>query len=102
MRELVRADTKQPLHEYLIQSVNVGLAARTLNDVLECVEVSVQRERVALAIWNKLVPTLAAVAIDVRHEGPESVHDLNAMLISNGLDALPDTATLEHVPEKAE
>jgi hypothetical protein len=32
---------------------------------------------------------MAALAVEVHHDGPASVHDLNAMLISSGLDALP-------------
>jgi hypothetical protein len=89
MRELVRDVTKEPIHEYLVRTVNVGLAAKVLRDVLEHKEIPLQRERVALAIWNKLVPSRAALAVEVHHEGPASVHDLNAMLISSGLDALP-------------
>jgi hypothetical protein len=87
MSQLVRRT--EPLNEMLVRTINVGLAARALNDVLEHKDIPLQRERVALAIWNKLVPSLAAVALEVRSEGPASVHDLNAMLISSGLDALP-------------
>ena len=101
MRELVRDVTKEPIHEYLVRTVNVGLAAKVLRDVLEHKEVPLQRERVALAIWNKLVPSMAAIAIEHRTEGPESIHDLNAMLLSTGLEALTtDPQVLDIVPEK--
>ena len=50
MRELVRDVTKEPIHEYLVRTGNVGLAAKVLRDVLEHKEVPLQRERVALAI----------------------------------------------------
>jgi hypothetical protein len=84
-----RRDLKQPLHEYMVRSVNVGKAAATLNDMLHELPVSPQRERTAVEIWRKLVPSMAAIAVEHHHEGPASVHDLNAMLISSGLDALP-------------
>jgi hypothetical protein len=102
MRELVRDVTKEPIHEYLVRTVNVGLAAKVLRDVLEHREVPLQRERVALAIWNKLVPSLAAMHVQIQDDRPKSVHDLNARLLLAGLDALPtDTApALEHQPEK--
>jgi hypothetical protein len=102
MREMVRADTKEPIHEYLVRTVNVGLAAKVLRDVLEHKEVPLQRERVALAIWNKLVPSMAALAIEHHHDGPASIHDLNAMLLSTGLEALPSPGgeVIDNVQEK--
>ena len=95
--------TKEPLHEYLIRTTNVGLAARTLNEVLDGIEVTLQRERVALAIWNKLIPTMAALSVEVHDARPVNVHDLNAMLLSNGLDALPlPGQAIEHTSKKVE
>jgi hypothetical protein len=88
------------MHEMMVRTINVGLAAKTLKDILECVEVSLQRERVALAIWNKLVPSLAAVHMEVSDSRPTSVHDLNTMLVLNGLDTLPDSPQLIDSVEK--
>jgi hypothetical protein len=103
MREMVRADTKEPIHEYLVRTVNVGLAAKVLRDVLNKKEVPLQRERVALAIWNKLVPSLAAMHVEIQDSRPGSVHDLNAMLLASGLDALDtDTQVIESTVEKVE
>ena len=99
-----RKDTKEPIHEYLVRTTNVGLAARTLNEILDGGEVSAQRERCAYEIWRKLVPSMAAVAIEHRTDGPESIHDLNAMLLSTGLEPLPapDTQVIESTVEKVE
>ena len=86
-----RRELKQPLHEYMVRSVNVGKAAATLNDMLHEREVSPQRERTAVEIWRKLVPSMAAVAVEHHVEGPQSVHDLNAMLLSSGLEPIDNT-----------
>ena len=100
-RRSERNDTKEPIHEYLVRTTNVGLAARTLNEILNDVEVSPQRERCAYEIWRKLVPSMMAIEASVHHDRPVSVHDLNAMLLSNGLDALPlPGQAIEHVAEK--
>jgi hypothetical protein len=78
----------EPLNEMLVRTTNVGLAATALNLVLNGKDIPLQRERVALAIWNKLVPSLAAIHMEVADNRPQSVHDLNTMLVLNGLDAL--------------
>lgn len=80
----------------MVRTINVGLAARTLNDVLNHMDVPLQRERVALAIFNKLVPSMAAMHVEVHDARPQSVHDLNAMLLASGLDVI------EHTPEKSQ
>ena len=96
-----RRDLKMTLHEYMVQSVNVGKAAATLNDMLHELPVSPQRERTAVEIWRKLVPSMMAIEASVHHDRPGSVHDLNAMLLSNGLDALPlPGQAIEHQSEK--
>ena len=97
-----RTDRKEPIHEYLVRTTKVGLAAKTLNDILDGVDVSAQRERAAYEIWRKLVPSMQAIAIEHRAEGPASIHDLNAMLLSTGLEALPspDTQVIESTQEK--
>ena len=91
-----REDTKEPIHEYLVRCTNVGLAARTLNEILNDIEVSPQRERCAYEIWRKLVPSMAAMHVEVHDARPQSVHDLNAMLLASGLDVI------EHTPEKTQ
>jgi hypothetical protein len=88
----------EPLNEMLVRTTNVGLAASALNLVLNGVDIPLQRERVALAIWNKLVPSLAAIHMEVADHRPTSVHDLNAMLISSGLDALTGESQLIDTP----
>ncbi|GAG42496.1 unnamed protein product, partial [marine sediment metagenome] len=89
-------------HEMLVKSINVGLAASTFNDMLNDREVPAQRERTAVEIWRKLVPSMAALAIEHRTDGPESIFDLNAMLMSTGLEPLPtpDTQPIDITPEK--
>ena len=53
---------------------------------------------IKLAI-DKCLPSLQAVLVEVQDNRPSSIHDLNAMLLSNGLDALPtDGDVLEHDP----
>lgn len=98
---IARRELKQPLHEYLVRSVNVGKAASTLNDMLHDIEVSPQRERTAIEIWRKLVPSLQAVAIEIQDARPVNVHDLNAMLLHSGLDALPTHEKNDNTSEKA-
>ena len=101
-RQVDRSDTKEPIHEYLVRTTNVGLAARTLNQGLDGLEVPLQRERVALAIWNKLVPSLAAVHMEVSDSRPQSIHDLNAMLVLNRLEPITDDTQLIDNVEKSE
>ena len=84
-----RTERKEPVHQMLVRCVNIGRAAVTINEILDGQTVPIQRERAAYKIWDKLVPSMAAVQVDVRDHRPQSVHDLNAMLLSNGLDALP-------------
>ena len=92
----------EPLNEMLVRTTNVGLAANALNLVLNGEAIPLQRERVALAIWNKLVPSLAAIHMEVADHRPTSVHDLNAMLLSSGLDALTDDTQLIDNVEKSD
>ncbi|GAG04782.1 unnamed protein product, partial [marine sediment metagenome] len=57
----------------------------------------VQFNSIRLAI-DKCLPSLAAVFVDVAPTGPSNIHDLNAMLLSNGLPALdssPEPASAE-------
>ena len=62
---------------------------------------TLQQERVAIVIFNKFVPSLAAIQLQVEDNRPKSVHDLNTMLVLNGLPALPDTTAIEHAQENA-
>jgi hypothetical protein len=94
---------KEPLHEMLVKSINVGLAASTFNDMLNDREVPAQRERTAVEIWRKLVPTMAAMHVEIQDSRPGSVHDLNAMLLASGLDALTtEPQVIESTVEKVE
>jgi hypothetical protein len=45
---------------------------------------------------------MAALAVEHHHEGPASIHDLNAMLLSTGLEALPSPSgeVIDNVQEK--
>ena len=97
-----RKDTKEPIHEYLVRTTNVGLAARTLNEILDGKEVPLQRERAAYELWRKLVPSRAAVSVEHRVQEVESIHDVHALLLSTGLpiDVLEHTQPIDIVPEK--
>jgi hypothetical protein len=103
MKQMIRERRKdEPLHEYMVKGINIGLAITTFNDALTGGDVSPQRERIATVIWNKIVPSMAALQVEVHDARPKSTHDLNAMLLSAGLDALPTEAApaIEHEPEK--
>ena len=86
-----RRDRKEPINQMLVRCINVGLAARTFNDILDDIEVSPQRERIAVEIWRKLVPSYAAVHMEVHDNRPQSIHDLNSRLLMSGLDPLDIT-----------
>jgi hypothetical protein len=97
------AERATSLSEVMRKGVNVTLAAKVLNRCIQGDDtVTPQMERVATVIYNKMVPSYAALQVEIQDNRPQSAHDLNAMLLSAGLDALPtDTApVIEHVPEK--
>ena len=102
MEQAVKLNRKgEPLHEYLVRSINIGLAAKTFNDMLQEIPVSPQRERAATTLINKLVPSMAALSVEVTDSRPVNVHDLNTLLTLNGLDALPlPGQAIEHQSEK--
>jgi hypothetical protein len=91
-QSLSRRHDKESLSEVMRRSVSVRDAASILNDCMVLTEgkppPTIQQERVALAVYNKMVPAYAALVIEIQDSRPTSVHDLNAMLISSGLDAL--------------
>ena len=81
------------------------LAAKVLNRCINGDDtVTPQMERVATVIYNKMVPSYAAIAVEIHVDRPENVFALNAMLLSAGLDALPvdEIPALDHVPEKGD
>lgn len=83
----VRADRTDPVHLSMQRSIRIGLAARIINKCLEGVEsVTQQQERVALAIYHRTVPALAAVSVQVTQADELTFHDVSAMLLSSGVD----------------
>jgi hypothetical protein len=79
---------KESLPDIMRKALDVRHAANVLNRCIHEEGVSMQAERVALAIYAKTVPSLAAIHMEVADNRPQSVHDLNTMLVLNGLDAL--------------
>jgi hypothetical protein len=75
------------MHEYLVRTINIGLAVKRFNDMLEGIEIPAQAERAATTLINKLVPSYAAVAVAVTDDRPASISDLNAVLIHAGLSS---------------
>jgi hypothetical protein len=99
------AERATSLSEVMRKGVNVTLAAKVLNRCIQGDEtVTAQMERVATVIYNKMVPSYAAIQVDIVADRPDNVFALNAMLLSAGLDALPteDKPVIEHVPEKTD
>jgi hypothetical protein len=90
-QSLSRRHDKESLSEVMRRSVSVRDAASILNDCMSPGKdkpPTIQQERVALAVYNKMVPAYAALVVEIQDNRPQSVHDLNAMLVLNGLDAL--------------
>ncbi|GAG15494.1 unnamed protein product [marine sediment metagenome] len=90
----------ESLPDVMRKALNVTMAADVLNRCINEIPVSMQAERVALAIYNKTVPSLAAVALEIHDDRPVNVHDLNAMLLSSGLPALDTPQAIESTVEK--
>ena len=95
---------KESLSEVMRRSVSVRDAASILNDCMLGGKQppTIQQERVALAVYNKMVPAYAALVVEIQDSRPTSVHDLNSMLISSGLDALTDTSQAIDTVEKTD
>jgi hypothetical protein len=104
MNQLNRTDAKENYGEVIKKGLEVRKAINVLNACLSPGDYppTLQQERVAIVIFNKFVPSLQAIAMEIRADGPTSVYDLNAMLLANGLDVLPDTQLIESTPEKVE
>ena len=84
------------------KAININQAAKVLNRCIHGDDsVTAQMERVAVVLFNKFVPSLAAIQLQVEDNRPKSVHDLNTMLVLNGLPALPDTTAIEHAQKNA-
>ena len=99
-----RSDLKESYGEVIKKGLRVRNAINVLNACIDGGDSppTLQQERVAIVIFNKFVPSLQAVAMEIRSEGPASIHDLNAMLLSTGLEALPSPSQqpIDNVEEK--
>ena len=96
--------TNEPAYVRMQRVVDIGLAAVVLKRVLIGEPVTIQQERVALAIYNKTVPSLQAISMQLETVKPNNINDIRTMLLSNGvsLDVLaPEPAAIES-PEKKE
>ena len=93
---------QEPLYEYMQRTIDVGQAARVIRNVLHGAEVRPQQERVALAVYMKTVPALAAIQVQVHDKQPDSIHDLNALLLTSGVDPADVWRTLEGEAEAIE
>jgi hypothetical protein len=93
---------KESLSEVMRKGVNVSIAAEVLNRCINGDDtVTLQQERVSLAVYNKMVPSYAAIQVEHRIEGPQSIHDLDSMLLSSGLAPLTQVPQLiDNVQEK--
>jgi hypothetical protein len=91
----------ESLPDVMRKALDVTHAANVLNRCLHEKGVALQAERVALAIYNKTVPSLAAVHLEVHDARPQSVHDLNAMLLAAGEQPLPiSPQVIDSIAEK--
>ena len=82
--------------------IKLGRAITNINRAMEGEEVGMVALQTSMEVYKKEMPSYAAIAIEHRTTGPQSIHDLNAMLLSSGLDALPDSPAqvIDNVPEK--
>ena len=78
-------DRKLPVHLQMQRSVNIGLAAKVLRDVLDGKEYSAQRVKVALAVWNKIVPNRDSLSVDVSVQHSPTLQDVNTRLTLAGI-----------------
>ena len=76
----------EPIHLAMQRSINVGLAAKVINDTLDGVEYSPQRLSTALEVYKKTVPNYQAVAIQVEPKTNTNILDLQAQALEVGLD----------------
>ena len=86
MKQLRR---REPAHEYMSRIIGIGQAAKVLSNMLLGETVTTQQQVAALAVYNKTVPSLQAVAIQVTDNTPQSKADIDGMLMLAGLE--PDT-----------
>jgi hypothetical protein len=94
---LVNARRTQPLHETLRDRIQSGMAATVINQALNGVDVPRKQLDTAIFVVGKFLPSYAAVAMAVHEDRPESIHDLNSMLLSNGINVLPDMQAIDSV-----
>ena len=80
---------REPTHEYMHRIIEIGTAAHVLKRMLLGETVTTQQQVAALAVYNKTVPSLQAVAIQVTDNTPQSKADIDGMLMLAGLE--PDT-----------
>ena len=86
----------------LRKRIDAGMAVKVLNQAVRGDDVSrLQLDAVRIAI-DKCLPSLAAVAVAIHDASPDSIHDLNALLLTSGVDPADVWRTLEGEAEAIE
>ena len=91
-----RGDKPPAYWQTMMERVNAGLAVKVINRAMEGEQLPAQQIQTALAIFNKLTPSLQAVAIKVEHKKASDINDLQSRARELGIDP----ALLLSVPEK--
>ena len=77
----------EPLHLYMQRSINVGMAAKVINETLDgSVEHRPARLATAIEVYRKTVPNYQALAIEIEHKINNNILDLQAQALEAGLD----------------
>ena len=72
--------------ETLRDRIQAGIAVDNLNAMVSGTELPVQQERTTIFVINKLLPSIAAVAVEVSHKQAVSIDDLRNRAEALGVD----------------
>ena len=78
--------TTEPYHLKMQRAIDVGLAASVIHRCLKGEEIKPQRLHAALAVYNKTVPTLAAVQIEMQVKQAKDQLSLVSEALAVGID----------------
>ena len=89
--------------ETLRDRIQAGIAVDNLNAMISGTELPVQQERSTIFVINKLLPSIAAVSVEVSHKQAVSIDDLRNRAEALGVDpATLLTQAIDSTAEKVE
>ena len=83
-----------PYH-HMLSIIDIGKAAHVMLRMLKGETVTVQQDRTAIAIFNKIVPSTQAISVQIEDSKPQHKSDIDNMLMQAGIDPDDTWATIE-------